>query len=251
MGHAFDEAISGIAASLNARLKTFEDGGVTHIPHPRHVKRAGEPDLPKVKVSNVSSQPSLNQSQRLAQLEESTLGVCERCQLHQTRTQIVFGAGNANAELLFLGEGPVASEDRQGTPFVGKAGALLHQMIQAMGFEREDVYLSHVVKCRPPNDRAPNNKEVTTCEPFLKSQIEIISPKVIVTLGRFASQTLLRSDRPLDDLRGQWTSYEGIDVMPTLHPEFLLGTPARKRDAWNDLQQVMARLGTAPRSRRT
>jgi uracil-DNA glycosylase len=250
MGHAFDEAISGIAATLNARLETYEDAGVTHIPHPRNVKPLAFHSAPDQQDQKGVKEQEVSQAQRLAHLEKSTLGICDRCDLHQTRTQIVFGAGNSNAELLFLGEGPVASDDREGIPFAGKPGELLSQMIKAMGFRLEDVYLSHLVKCRPPNDRAPSSEEIATCEPFLMSQIKIISPKVIVTLGRFASQTLLKSEQSLDELRGQWTSYEGIDVMPTLHPEFLLGTPARKRDAWHDLQQVMARLGKTSNSRR-
>lgn len=246
MGHAFDEALSGLAASLHARLQTFEESGSTHIPHPRHVMLPRSP----IKEPVILAQTSLSQQQRLTALENSTLGACDRCQLHQTRTQIVFGVGNANADLLFLGEAPSAGEDRQGIPFIGKSGALLNQMIQAMGFERDDVYLSHLVKCRPPNDRAPTVNEVATCEPFLKSQIEIIAPKVIVTLGRFASQTLLKSNTSLDELRGQWTSYADTDVMPTLDPAFLLDNPVRKRDAWHDLQQVMARLGKKPQSKR-
>ena len=143
---------------------------------------------------------------------------------------------------MFVGEGPGADEDEQGIPFVGRAGQLLTQIIKAMGFERDDVYIANVVKCRPPGNRNPEPDEIEICEPFLLRQIEAIRPQVIVALGKFAAQTLLRSDVPITRLRGQFLKLRDIDVMPTFHPSYLLRNPAAKREVWEDMKQVMARL---------
>lgn len=171
------------------------------------------------------------------------LGDCKRCKLCNGRTQIVFGTGNPRAELVFVGEGPGADEDAQGIPFVGKAGQLLTKMIEAMKYSRDDVYICNVVKCRPPGNRNPEPDEIAACEPFLKLQLAAIKPKVIVALGKFAAQTLLRDDTVISRLRGHWRSYEGIDLMPTFHPAYLLRTPGDKKLVWADLQEVMKRLG--------
>ena len=173
----------------------------------------------------------------------------DSCKLHRGRNKLVFGTGNPQAELVFVGEGPGADEDRQGIPFVGKAGALLTRMIDAMGRKRDDVYICNVVKCRPPNNRDPEPDEVDACDPFLKAQLAILKPRAIVCLGRHAAQTLLRTKTPITKLRGTWLTYQGIDVMPTYHPSYLLREEAdpdkkRKREAWADLQQVMKRLAT-------
>ncbi len=180
-----------------------------------------------------------------ATLEEvrSALGDCKRCKLCSGRKQIVFGTGNPRAELVFVGEGPGEEEDKQGIPFVGAAGQLLTKMIEAMKFSRDSVYICNVVKCRPPGNRNPEPDEIQACEPFLKSQLAVIKPKVIVALGKFASQTLLRVDTPITRLRGQWRSYEGIDLMPTYHPAYLLRQPDEKKKAWMDLQEVMRKFG--------
>lgn len=175
------------------------------------------------------------------------LGDCRRCKLCAGRTQIVFGVGNPKAELVFVGEGPGADEDAQGEPFVGKAGQLLTKMIEAMGLGRADVYICNVVKCRPPNNRNPEPEEIAACEPFLKAQLAAIRPKVIVTLGKFAAQTLLRDATPITRLRGSWREYEGIRLMPTFHPAYLLRQPQDKRLAWEDLQKVMAVFGLTKR----
>jgi DNA polymerase len=159
----------------------------------------------------------------------------------------VFGAGNPRAELVFVGEGPGHEEDLQGLPFVGAAGQLLTKMISAMGFERDDVYICNVVKCRPPNNRNPEPDEIAACEPFLKAQLASLRPKVVVALGKFAAQTLLRESTPITRLRGQWRSYEGIQLMPTFHPAYLLRNPEEKRLAWDDLQQVMRFFGKEAR----
>ena len=170
------------------------------------------------------------------------LGECTRCKLHKTRTNIVFGVGSPEARLMFVGEGPGEDEDLQGYPFVGKAGQLLTKMIEAMGMQREDVYICNTVKCRPPNNRNPEPDELLACEPFLKGQLGAVKPEVIVTLGKFAAQALLREQTPITRLRGQWREYEGIPVMPTFHPAYLLRSPAEKGKVWEDLKQVMQRL---------
>ena len=177
------------------------------------------------------------------------LGDCRRCKLHAGRTTLVFGVGNPAAELLFVGEGPGAEEDRQGEPFVGKAGQLLTRMIEAMGFRREEVYIANVVKCRPPNNRDPEPDEIAACEPFLKAQIAAVRPKVVVALGRFAVQTLLRDPTPVSRQRGRWREYEGVRLMPTFHPAYLLRNPAEKKAAWEDLQLVMKEFGKSPARR--
>ncbi|MBX7098102.1 MAG: uracil-DNA glycosylase [Myxococcaceae bacterium] len=171
------------------------------------------------------------------------LGDCKRCKLCQGRTQIVFGAGNPKASLVFVGEGPGADEDAQGIPFVGKAGQLLTKMIEAMKFRRDEVYICNVVKCRPPGNRNPEPEEIAACEPFLKAQLASLKPQVIVGLGKFAVQTLLREETAISRLRGQWREYQGIPLMPTFHPAYLLRTPEDKKLVWADLQLVMKRLG--------
>ena len=170
------------------------------------------------------------------------LGDCRRCKLHGGRTTLVFGVGDPRAALMFVDEGPGADEDLQGEPFVGKAGQLLTKMIEAMGYRREQVYIANVVKCRPPGNRNPEPDEILACEPFLKRQIEAVGPKVIVALGEFAAQTLLRSEVPITRLRGTWGEYQGVRLMPTFHPAYLLRSPQEKAKAWEDLKQVMAAL---------
>lgn len=174
------------------------------------------------------------------------MGECSRCGLCESRSRIVFGTGNPRARLVFVGEGPGAEEDAQGVPFVGAAGQLLTRMIEAMGLRREDVYICNVVKCRPPGNRNPAPAEVEACEPFLREQLRAIGPEVIVALGKFAAQVLLREETPITRLRGRWRTYEGIDLLPTFHPAYLLRSPEEKGKAWADLQLVMARLGLRP-----
>jgi DNA polymerase len=170
------------------------------------------------------------------------LGDCQRCKLCSTRTHIVFGSGNEKAKLMFVGEGPGADEDLQGLPFVGKAGELLTKMISAMGYSREEVYIANIVKCRPPNNRAPQEEEITACQPFLLKQIEAIAPQIICALGTFAAQTLLSSQVRISDLRGQFYDLHGIKVMPTFHPAYLLRNPAEKKKVWEDLQKIMKEM---------
>jgi len=170
------------------------------------------------------------------------LGDCTRCKLSGGRRNIVFGVGNPDADLVFVGEAPGADEDMKGEPFVGVAGQLLDKMIGAMGFDRKDVYICNVIKCRPPYNRNPEPDEVAACEPFLKKQLAALKPRMIVALGKFAAQSLCRTQTPISRLRGNFHSYEGIQVMPTFHPAFLLRTPEAKRHAWADLQAVLAAL---------
>jgi DNA polymerase len=173
------------------------------------------------------------------------LGDCTRCPLHRTRKNIVFGEGAPAARLMFIGEGPGADEDLQGRPFVGRAGQLLTRMIQAMGLRREDVYITNIVKCRPPGNRDPEPLEIETCFPFLERQIGAISPEVIVALGRVSAGTLLGTKAPLSRLRGRFHDRGGIPIMPTYHPSFLLRQEEERRwkgEAWADLKLVMGRL---------
>ena len=172
----------------------------------------------------------------------SDLGDCQRCKLHAGRTNIVFGVGNPDARLMFVGEGPGADEDEKGEPFVGRAGQLLTQIIKAMGLERDDVYIANVVKCRPPGNRNPEPDEIEACSPFLQAQIASIRPKVIVALGKFAAQTLLQTETPISRLRGQFHLRDGLAVMPTFHPSYLLRNPAAKREVWEDMKMVMKKL---------
>lgn len=178
-------------------------------------------------------------------LEElrAAIGDCERCKLCSGRTNLVFGVGNPKAKLMFVGEGPGRDEDLQGEPFVGRAGQLLTDIItKGMGLKREDVYIANVVKCRPPENRNPEPDEVAACEPFLKKQIDLIRPKIIVGLGKFAVQTLLQSKVPITKVRGNWHSYHGIKLMPTFHPAYLLRNPADKKLVWEDIKKVIKEL---------
>jgi DNA polymerase len=173
----------------------------------------------------------------------ASVAACDACILCRERRQAVLGVGDVNADWLFVGEGPGADEDQQGEPFVGKAGQLLTRMIEAMGLRRDDVYIANVVKCRPPGNRNPEPDEIAACEPFLRAQIAAIRPRVIVALGKFAAQTLLRDPAPITRLRGGWREYEGVRLMPTFHPAYLLRSPAEKGKAWEDLKRVVHELG--------
>ncbi len=175
------------------------------------------------------------------------LGECTRCKLHKTRNKIVFGDGNPKAELVFIGEGPGHDEDVQGLPFVGRAGKLLTQMIEAMGLQRSDVYICNVVKCRPPENRQPERDEIAACSPFLVRQIDAIRPKVIVCLGATAAQMLLNTNRGISAYRGEWLDYRGTRLLATYHPAYLLRNPAAKSEVWKDLQKVMQALGLQPK----
>jgi DNA polymerase len=169
----------------------------------------------------------------------SSLGNCTSCRLNSTRRSIVFGEGNPDADIVFIGEAPGAVEDETGRPFVGPAGGLLTNIISAMGLKREDVYIANIIKCRPPDNRDPLPDEVGACIGYLESQIMSIQPKVIVALGRIAAHTLLDSTTPISRLRGTFHTYKGIKTMPTFHPSYLLQNPLKKRDVWEDIKKVM------------
>ncbi|MCX5677911.1 MAG: uracil-DNA glycosylase [Candidatus Omnitrophica bacterium] len=175
--------------------------------------------------------------QQLEALKKEVLR-CRACGLSKTRLNVVFGAGNSRARLMFVGEAPGSEEDIQGLPFVGRAGQLLTKIIEAMGLEREDVYIANILKCRPPNNRAPLPEEISACRENVRRQIAIIKPKVICTLGKFASQTLLNTETTISRLRGSFYEYEGIKVMPTFHPAYLLRNPQDKKLAWADMKKI-------------
>ncbi len=226
----FRRLVAGLRVCLEARAR---DGvlGIPSAPSPRF----GVP----VKVAVLS-----NAQETLRSVREE-MGDCQRCRLCAGRQNIVFGTGNPEAKLVFVGEGPGADEDRQGEPFVGAAGQLLTKMIEAMGFSRADVYICNVVKCRPPQNRDPQPDEVAACEPFLKRQLLAMKPEVIVALGRFAAQALCGETTPIGRLRGNFRSYEGIKVMPTFHPSYLLrneGDRQLRGLVWQDLKEVVAAL---------
>jgi uracil-DNA glycosylase len=167
---------------------------------------------------------------------------CHLCPLAKTRKNLVFGNGNSDAQIVFVGEAPGADEDEQGLPFVGRAGQLLTDIIKAMGLKRSDVYICNILKCRPPGNRNPLPDEINKCEPFLKKQLQIISPKIICALGTFAAKTLLKTDIPISALRGRFHLYEGIKLMPTYHPAYLLRNSSGKKPVWEDVQMIMKEI---------
>ncbi|MGB5986403.1 MAG: uracil-DNA glycosylase [Desulfobacterales bacterium] len=178
----------------------------------------------------------------LEQIRED-LGECRRCRLHAGRAHIVFGAGSSRARLMFVGEAPGFNEDRQGEPFVGQAGQLLSKIISAMTLSREDVYICNVIKCRPSQNRNPMPDEIAACAPFLQRQIQSVQPEFICALGSFAAQTLLKSQRSISLLRGRFYDYQGIRLIPTFHPAYLLHHPEKKRQVWDDMQLLMEAMG--------
>jgi uracil-DNA glycosylase len=186
------------------------------------------PGVPELVAGSMQDLPSL----------EAFVAGCPRCKLAATRGRIVFGAGDPNADLMFVGEAPGREEDDQGIPFVGAAGQLLTKIIEAMGTSREKVYVVNTVKCRPPNNRNPEPDEIAACRPFFEEQIRLVAPRVIVTLGTFAAQSVLETAEPISQLRGRWHVAHGARVMPTFHPAFLLRSPKHKRDVWEDMQKV-------------
>jgi uracil-DNA glycosylase family 4 len=202
--------------------------------------------LPIVNVPSLFEAVERVEGDTLERIRED-LGDCTRCRLHKQRNKIVFGAGNARAELVFVGEGPGHDEDMQGLPFVGRAGKLLTQMIEAMGLTREQVYICNVVKCRPPENRKPEDDEVATCSPYLYRQLDVIAPKAIVCLGGTAAQALLKTKDSISRFRGTWFDYRGTKLLATYHPAYLLRNPAAKGEVWKDLQKVMAHLGLQPK----
>ena len=166
------------------------------------------------------------------------MGDCKRCKLHSKRKNIVFGVGNSNARLMFVGEAPGAEEDEQGMPFVGKAGQLLTKIIEAIDLKRSDVYIANILKCRPPSNRNPEEDEIKTCIPFLEKQIEIIAPEIVCTLGNIATRAMLDTDMGITKLRGRFHERSGLKVMATYHPSYLLRDPSKKRETWEDMKKI-------------
>lgn len=196
-------------------------------------------------------EPGIRDAASLDSLRE-VLGDCQRCKLCKGRTTIVFGVGDPKARLMLVGEGPGEDEDLQGLPFVGKAGELLTDILtKGMGLTREQVYIANVIKCRPPNNRNPQPDEIVACQPFLRRQIELVQPEVLITLGNFPTQALLADRTPISRRRGRWHEYAGIALMPTFHPAYILRNPSDKRLIWNDIKLVMERLELPLPSERT
>lgn len=208
-------------------------------PNPTHVASV----LPVIKSASLFAANERVEGDTLERIREDIGENCRRCKLCEQRNTIVFGAGHSKAELVFVGEGPGHDEDIQGLPFVGRAGKLLTQMIEAMGLRRDDVYIANVVKCRPPQNRAPEPDEIETCSPFLYRQLAVIRPKAVVCLGAIAFQSLTGTKPSMSRIRGQWLEFRGIPLLATYHPAYLLRNPNAKGDVWEDLKKVMAHLG--------
>ena len=237
-----------MAGALAGYVAYQRELGVLGFPRATAAARCDEPSErppPRVETpaGDLFASPGLGATRSLEDLR-AHVGDCQRCKLAPHRRNLVFGVGNARARLVFVGEAPGRDEDVQGEPFVGRAGQLLTEIItKGMKLRREDVYIANVIKCRPPENRNPEPDEVSSCEPFLLRQLELIGPEVIVALWKFAAQTLLRSKTPITQLRGRWYDYHGIRLMPTFHPAYLLRNPADKRLVWEDIQKVMGVLG--------
>ena len=218
---------------LTEHLRFFEELGVEGVSRDPRWRRRGAAEPVATTLSSAGE--TLDDIRR-------DLGECTRCKLHAGRTTLVFGVGNPDADLVFVGEGPGRDEDLQGVPFVGRAGQLLTKIIASIGLTRDEVYIANVVKCRPPGNRNPEPDEVQICEPFLFRQLDRIRPRVVVALGAFAVRTLLGTSQAISRLRGQVYDYRGAKLVPTFHPAFLLRSPDRKRDVWEDMKRVRALL---------
>ncbi len=242
------EELRRITASLHSHLQWREQAGIGDLPRSDFNVNKKDEDINRQVASQSlegnrnSDYASTYKSQSLDQLR-AAIGDCQRCKLSSGRTHLVFGVGNPKAKVMFVGEGPGRDEDLKGEPFVGRAGQLLTDIItKGMGMKREDVYIANVIKCRPPENRNPESDEIESCEPFLVRQIELIKPRVLIGLGKFAVQTLLKSKVPIMKLRGGWHDYHGIRFMPTLHPAYLLRNPGDKKLVWEDIKKVLQEL---------
>ena len=242
---------AGIMKELRKAIEFYSELGFEYLP----LKREDIYALISKKTA-ITDRGSVDSNQNRADYEDNyisnkedalkslrnDIGDCHRCTLSEHRNNIVFGEGNPDAKLMFIGEGPGRDEDIQARPFVGDAGKLLAKLISKMGFKREEVYIANIVKCRPPSNRDPENDEITACRPYVEKQIEIINPKAIVSLGRIAAQSLLRSKTPISKLRGSFYDFQDIPVMPTFHPAYLLRNPKGKWLTWDDMQKVLEKL---------
>ena len=218
-----------IISDLKTYLEYLKGIGIESLPFSETNLSSHVPSPP---LPSLSGAPTLEDIRR-------ELGDCRRCKLHRTRHNLVFGEGNPKTRLMFIGEGPGYDEDVQGRPFVGKAGQLLTKIIQSIHLQREEVYITNIIKCRPPQNRNPEPDEIQSCQPFLLHQIHTIRPDIICALGTFAAQTLLETDGKITSLRGKVFDLNGIKVIPTYHPAYLLRNPERKREVWEDMKQIL------------
>jgi uracil-DNA glycosylase family 4 len=244
-----------IAEGLRKAMEFYRELGFGYLPvkSVRKDGRVEERRRENAEVRNLKSdpvvgaqhaaplQPEHGKQASLQELRED-IGDCTRCKLCRNRKNIVFGEGSPDAKIMFIGEGPGRDEDMQARPFVGEAGQLLTRVIEKMGLKRLEVYIANIVKCRPPNNREPDDEEIATCRPFVERQIEIIRPKMIVCLGKVATQSLLRTRTPISKTRGNFLDYKNIPVMPTFHPAYLLRNPKDKWLTWDDMKKVLERL---------
>jgi uracil-DNA glycosylase len=247
LGQLAEEGLEGLPAPTPARAAATQAapaGSALAIDGASSRAAATSPPRPApAPVELLSRYPGLEKTTTLEELS-AFIGDCKRCKLAPLRTHLVFGVGNPNADLMFVGEAPGADEDARGEPFVGRAGQLLTDIIErGMGLSRADVYICNVIKCRPPDNRNPEPDEVAACEPFLMRQIDLVRPRAIVALGSFAVQALLKVKTPISRLRGNWQEVRGVKLMPTFHPAYLLRSPGEKRLVWQDIQEVMKLLG--------
>ena len=241
--------MSDTRQQISEHLRFYGELGVSGVNRTRRSSKQPDASSSDNRISDLGSRTSGpvpvygSVSEALAAIRADVGDDCSRCKLHTLgRKQVVFGVGDPNADLMFVGEAPGADEDIQGIPFVGRAGQLLTKMIEAINLKRDQVYIANVIKCRPPGNRNPEPDEIEQCEPFLFRQIEAVRPKVIVALGSFAAKTLLRSDESISRLRGRIYDFHGAKLIPTFHPSFLLRSPDRKREAWEDLKKARALL---------
>lgn len=256
---SFGMQIRKIVHTLRSYVESLKESGVVGLPCAEHADAGGQfhmssdrsnesgafPEAPSqaVPVGSALERPALHAIQTLDALR-AEIGDCQRCTLCEKRSQIVFGVGDPHADLVFVGEGPGHDEDIKGEPFVGRAGQLLTEIIsKGMKMRREEVYIANVVKCRPPQNRNPAPDEIAACEPFLSKQLELIRPRIIISLGAFATHTLLKTKTPISRLRGVWHTYRDIQLMPTLHPAYLLRNPKDKRLVWEDIKAVLREMG--------
>jgi DNA polymerase len=243
-----DTELDYLISALKGYLVELRETGVDGLPHGYPAETSAPPTVVAEEIAQLAQTVPVGSVCTRETLENIRLdlGDCHRCSLGGSRTTLVYGVGNEKSDIVFVGEAPGRDEDLKGEPFVGEAGQLLTKIIQAMGFTREEVYICNVLKCRPPNNRNPQPDEIEACQPYLLRQLQAISPKIIIALGTFAAQTLLDTRAPISQLRGRIHDYHGIPFMPTFHPAFLLRNPAKKREVWDDMKEVLKMLGREP-----
>lgn len=244
-----NQPLNDILADLKSYVEYLKKMGVTELPLADKKIEKVYPTEGSTHAGAIHELPQPYELKEISQAETGSLeeirtelGNCQRCKLHRTRRTIVFGEGNKKARLMLIGEGPGYEEDVQGRPFVGKAGQLLTKILQSIEIQREDVYITNIIKCRPPQNRNPEPDEIGNCHPFLLKQIQVIGPEIICGLGTFATQTLLRTDAKITALRGKFYDLSGLRVIPTYHPAYLLRNPEKKRDVWEDMKLIAKAL---------